>query len=167
MYRGIHCDNSKLAYIIHWLNCPHHFFPLIISLTPLQAIARCYIVLFCIGMWCPSTIFSHLISFVHPSPPISTPHVLYLFYSPIFHYQFLNQCSKGFLNVFPLWINFIFVHSTPSIPLPLPIPSLHISKIFNTYHYNLYLHRCCFMILLMPYHPHKKSSVKRILHKGK
>jgi hypothetical protein len=42
---GIHCDNSKQAYIVHWLDLPP--IPLPSPLTPLKAIARGFITLFC------------------------------------------------------------------------------------------------------------------------
>jgi hypothetical protein len=63
-----HCDNSKQAYIVHFILyiSPPQPLP-----APLQAIARGFIVLCHIGIWSLSTIFSHLHLFCSPPPKVS------------------------------------------------------------------------------------------------
>jgi hypothetical protein len=46
---GIHCDNSKWAYILHRLDQPHHLSPLTPS-HPLKAIATSFFIPFHTGV---------------------------------------------------------------------------------------------------------------------
>jgi hypothetical protein len=94
------------------------------------------------------------ISFFHPSPSYYYhPHILYLFYSPVFCYWYLNWCSNGFLKVCPLWVYFTLVCSTPAITLPYPFTSPPpFSTSFTTHPYIFYLHILYFTTLLMLYH---------------
>jgi hypothetical protein len=81
------------------------------------------------------------------------PPILYLFYSPVFHY-YLSKCLKEVCSVSPLWVYFTFVCSTPSIALHYPFISQ--SPFFNMFQYvSLYplsSQMLCFRILLMLYH---------------
>jgi hypothetical protein len=65
VYRGIHCNNSKYAYIVHWLD---H-----LTISPFWPItSRCLFVLFCRSIWGLSTIVPHrnlLCSPSHKYPP--------------------------------------------------------------------------------------------------
>jgi hypothetical protein len=75
-------------------------------------------------------------------PPTNTPIHCTYFYSLVFHFWFQIQCSKGFLNVFWLWIYLILVNSSPSVTLLYPFPpNLHYSTPFSTYCYIFYLQR--------------------------
>jgi hypothetical protein len=90
---------------------------------------------------------NHIPSLSCPSftlPPSEVPpHITSFTVLSFFPHWFLHQCSKGFLDVSPLWIYFT-VSSTPSITLPyLFPPTPHLSTASNTYGYILHLHICC------------------------
>jgi hypothetical protein len=131
--------------------------PLNLLPTPLKAIARGFVVLFHVGIWSPSTIYGHLNLLPSFSllPLVSSTHTLCLFYSPDFHHLYLSWCSKGCLNVCPLWVYNPFYYS--SLPLYHPPPFFNI---FNTHPYILYLHILWYVILLMLYHSLFPNSIE-------
>jgi hypothetical protein len=90
---GIHCDNSKSAYIVHWLDQPRHLSPS----NPSHSIKA--IVLFRTCICNPSSMFPHL-SLLHSLSPLpQVPHHTHFtyFYSPVFHYLFLRHVLRRFL----------------------------------------------------------------------
>jgi hypothetical protein len=81
------------------------FLPLNPIHTPLKATARGCFVLFHISIWSSSTIYLHL--HLHsPSPLPLTPYHTYSVTILQTFLLFLSPCSKGFLNVSPVWIYF-------------------------------------------------------------
>jgi hypothetical protein len=111
-------------------------------------------------------------------PPTSTPthiHTLYIFHSPVFHFKFQIQCSKGFLHVSQLWLYCTLVSSVPSVTLPCLFSLIpYYSTAFSTYLYILCLHRCnvfryCWLLFSFPFPPPPNSIelfyyYKHVLH---
>jgi hypothetical protein len=122
--------------------------------TPLKAIARGFLVLFHIGIWNLSTIFHHLNLLPSLSPLLLVPFPQhYTYFIVVVFDTNLSRCSKGCLNVCPLWVCFTLVRSTPSITLPYLFtshpPFFIIFQYISLYPLPSYL---MFMILLLLYH---------------
>jgi hypothetical protein len=94
--------------------------------TLLKAIARGILVLFHLGIWSPSTIYSYVISF------LTSTHMVCILES-WFLLQYLSWCSKRCLNLCPLWVCFTLVCSTPFITLLYSFTSQ--PPFFNSFQY--------------------------------
>jgi hypothetical protein len=117
-------------------------------------------------MWSPYFLIS--ISSICSPPPTNTPPPLYLFYSPVFHFEFQSQCSKWSWCI-PAVNILNFGQYNPSATLPYPFSSTpYYSTAFNTYHYVFCLHRCnafwyCWLSFSFPFpHPQVPQSSSAI-----
>jgi hypothetical protein len=132
---------NRLIFDIGYITCivfPSNPLP-----SPLKAIARGYIVLFCVSLWSASTVFPHLNILDSPSPSYQYP----LHTVPILHYCLSLLISKSMFKGVSWCIPAVSIlYFCPFIPVHssiLPLPSrLPFSAAFNTYPYILYLHRC-------------------------
>jgi hypothetical protein len=84
--------------------------------------------------------------FTLPHPTNTPPHTLYLFYSPVFHYYFLGQCWKDFLNVSPVDVLY-FGPFEPFHYSPLPLPTPSFPTAFNPRCY--ILTRRCYVLCML------------------
>jgi hypothetical protein len=92
LYGGIlPCDNFEQACIVYWIDGPLHLHtPVNPLLGRLKALARSFIILFCVCVYIHIYIYTKYINHIlqlHLLPSsFPLPQTLYLFYSPIFHY---------------------------------------------------------------------------------
>jgi hypothetical protein len=114
----VHCENFEYTYIVHWLDYPHQLSP---STRFLPHLKLCKTFYHSVSYMYMKSI-NHILStssllFTLPTP--TSPSLLYLFHSPVFH--FFNSkanVQRGF-SMYPSYERTL-VSSTSSVTFPYP-----------------------------------------------